>query len=93
MTLVAPTLQAFFTERLIGQRRASPHTVAAYRDSFRLLFVYLAEATGKWPAELDFEDLDAGKIGGFLTHLERDRGVSASTRNVRIPAIADNRSG
>lgn len=87
MTLVAPTLQAFFTERLIGQRRASPHTVAAYRDSFRLLFAYLAESTGKWPAELDFEDLDAGTIGGFLAHLERDRGVSASTRNARLAAL------
>lgn len=87
MTLVAPTLQAFFTERLIGQRRASPHTVAAYRDSFRLLFAYLAEATGKWPAELDFEDLDVGTISGFLAHLERDRGVSASTRNARLAAL------
>ncbi len=87
MSLLAPTLQAFFTERLIGQRQASPHTVAAYRDSFRLLLGYLANSTGKSPAELDFDDLDAKTIGGFLTHLERDRGASAATRNARLAAV------
>jgi integrase/recombinase XerD len=87
MTQVAPTLQAWFTERLIGQRQASPHTVAAYRDTFRLLFVYLADTTGKSPAELDFEDLDAAAIGGFLAYLEHDRGVSAATRNARLAAV------
>lgn len=87
MTLVAPTLQAFFTERLIGQRQANPHTVAAYRDSFRLLFGYIAQTTGKSPAELDFEDLDAATVGGFLAHLERDRGVGAATRNARLAAL------
>lgn len=87
MSLVAPTLQAFFTERLIGQRQVSPHTVAAYRDAFRLLFAYIAEATGKSPAELDFDDLDAATISGFLAHLERERGVTAATRNARLAAL------
>jgi integrase/recombinase XerD len=87
MTAFAPTLQAFFTERLIGQRQASPHTVSAYRDAFRLLLAYAADHSGKPPARLDFDDLDAATIGGFLTHLERDRGVSAATRNARLAAV------
>ena len=37
MTLIAPTLQAFFTDRLAQQRQASPRTIAAYRDTLRLL--------------------------------------------------------
>lgn len=87
MSPLAPTLQAFFTERLIGQRHASPHTVAAYRDTFRLLLAYLQEARGKTPDRLGFDDLDAATIAGFLTHLERDRGVSTATRNARLAAI------
>lgn len=87
MTLVAPTLQAFFTERLIRQRQASPHTVAAYRDAFRLLFTYVAETTGRAPAQLDFADLDATTIAGFLAHLEDSRGVSVGTRNARLAAL------
>lgn len=87
MTAIAPTLQAFFTERLIGQRQASPHTVAAYRDTFRLLFTYVTECSGKLPAQLDFDDLDAVTIGGFLTHLEQHRGASTSTRNARLAAV------
>lgn len=87
MTLVAPTLQAFFTERLIGQRRASPHTVAAYRDAFRLLLGYVADTTGTFPAQLDFADLGAETISAFLTHLEEVRGVSVTTRNARLAAL------
>jgi len=87
VTQIAPTLQSWFTQRLVGQRQASPHTVIAYRDTFRLLFVYLADTTGKSPAQLDFDDLDAAAIGGFLTHLERDRGVSPATRNARLAAL------
>lgn len=87
MTMFAPTLQAFFTERLIGQRQASPHTVSAYRDTFRLLLAYVADRSGKPPARLDFDDLEAATITGFLTHLEQDRGVSAATRNARLAAV------
>ena len=87
MTAIAPALQQYFTQRLVGQRQASPHTVAAYRDCFRLLFAYLAQTSGKQPAELGFEDLDAGTISGFLAHLEHQRGVSVSTRNARLVAL------
>ena len=66
MSAIAPALQEYFTQRLIGQRQASPHTVTAYRDCFRLLFAYLAQTSGKQPAELGFEDLDADTISGFL---------------------------
>ena len=87
MTLLAPTLQAFFTERMITQRNSSPQTVASYRDTFRLLLSFAAEKTGKQPCELDIDDLDAALIGAFLNHLEHDRGNSARTRNARLAAI------
>jgi len=87
VSALAPTLQAFFTDRLIRQRQVSPHTIAAYRDAFRLLLGYLTEHRGKGPATLDFEDLDAATIGGFLTHLEEVRGVSVATRNARLAAV------
>src|SRR6266699_1092966 len=87
MSPIAPALQEYFTQRLISQRQASPHTVAAYRDCFRLLFAYVAQTSGKQPAELGFEDLDAGTISGFLTHLEKQRGVSIATRNARLAAL------
>jgi integrase/recombinase XerD len=87
MTALAPTLEAFFTRRLIGQRRASPHTITAYRDSFRLLLAYTDQQTGKPPAKLALEDLNSTLIASFLDHLERDRGVTVSTRNARLAAI------
>lgn len=87
MTAAAPTLQAFFTDRLIRQRHASPNTIAAYRDTFRLLFTYLADSTGTAPSRLDFADLDADTISGFLCHLEADRHNSVRTRNARLSAI------
>lgn len=87
MTALAPTLQAFFTDRLLGQRQASPHTVAGYRDTFRLLLRFAVEQTGKPPSELDLGDLDAPLVAGFLNHLERDRGNGIRTRNHRLAAI------
>jgi integrase/recombinase XerD len=87
VSLLAPTLQAFFTERLIGQRQASPHTVGSYRDTLCLLLRYVEQATGKTPAAVTFDDLDAPTIGAFLDHLQRDRGSAASTRNTRLAAI------
>ncbi|MDQ3677387.1 MAG: site-specific integrase [Actinomycetota bacterium] len=87
MSLVAPTLQAFFTDRLITERNASPQTIASYRDTMRLLLAYAEEQTGKQPFQLDFADLEAPLIGAFLTHLEEDRGNSARTRNNRLAAI------
>ena len=87
MTALAPTLQAFFTDRLIAQRRASPHTVAAYRDTFRLLLGFAHTRTGTAPSALDLEDLDAKVISEFLDHLERERHNSITTRNTRLAAI------
>lgn len=87
MTLIAPTLQAFFTDRLITERNASPETIASYRDTMRLLLSYAHDHAGKAPHELDFDDLDAPLIGAFLTHLETVRGNSVRTRNTRLAAI------
>jgi site-specific recombinase XerC len=70
MSALAPTLEAFFTERLVGQRQVSPHTIAAYRDSFRLLLGFLQDRTGKPPCKLGVEDLDAPTIGAFLAPRE-----------------------
>lgn len=80
-------LQSFFTDRLLRQRRASPHTIASCRDSFRLLLHFAKERLGKMPSKLVIEDLDAPFLGNFLEHLERVRKNSARTRNVRLSAI------
>ena len=87
MSALASALQAFFTDRLITQRGSSPCTIAAYRDTFTLLLRFAHDQTGKQPFELDIDDLDAPLIGAFLTHLQRDRGNSARTRNARLGAI------
>jgi integrase/recombinase XerD len=87
MTPLAPAVQAFFTDRLITQRNSSPQTIAAYRDTFRLLLRFAHEQIGKQPFELDLDDLDAPLIGAFLKHLEEDRGNSPRTRNARLGAI------
>ena len=87
MSALATTLQAFFTDRLIRQRQVSPNTLQAYRDTLRLLLVFASERHGKAPAKLEFDDLDAPLIGGFLDHLEHDRKNSVRTRNARLAAI------
>ena len=87
MTALAPTLQAFFTERLLAQRGASPNTVASYRDTFRLLLAFATERLGRPPSALDFADLDAPLVGAFLEHLERDRHNGVRTRNNRLAAV------
>jgi integrase/recombinase XerD len=87
MTTLAPILEAFFTDRLMTQRAAASHTIASYRDTFKLLLGYIHAQTGKLPSQLDLTDLDAGTIGGFLTYLESVRGNSAATRNNRLAAI------
>jgi integrase/recombinase XerD len=87
MSALAPTLQAFFTHRLIDQRHASPNTIAAYRDTFRLLLGYIHQHNGKPPSRLRLDDLDAPVITGFLAHLESARGCSPRTRNARLAAI------
>src|SRR5699024_6697030 len=87
MTALAPTLQAFFTTRLITERNSSTQTIAAYRDTFRLLLRYIHSCTGKQPCDLDMGDVDAPLISTFLTHLEHDRGNSIRSRNARLAAI------
>jgi integrase/recombinase XerD len=87
MTALAPTLQAFFTERLINQRRVSQHTLLAYRDAVRLLLRFVHARTGKPPSALDLADLDAAAISAFLDHLEHDRHNTARTRNLRLAAV------
>jgi len=87
MSSLAPALEAFFTSWLLNQRRASPHTIAAYRDTFRLLLGFAQARLGKPPAQLDLADLDAALIGAFLDHLERQRGNSIRSRNARLAAV------
>jgi integrase/recombinase XerD len=87
VTALAPTLQAFFTDRLIRQRNASAHTIAAYRDTWRLLLGYAATKVGSPPSQLDLADLDAPLIADFLDHLELERGNHVRTRNARLAAI------
>jgi integrase/recombinase XerD len=87
MSALAPTLQLFFTERLMGQRAASPNTVAAYRDTFRLLLTFAQQQTGTQPSSLDITDLHAELICAFLDHLQHERGNSVATRNARLAAI------
>ncbi len=87
MTNLAPLLESFFTERLYDQRRASPNTIGAYRDSFRLLLGFAKERLGKEPSALNLEDIDSSFIGNFLDHLESKRGNSVRTRNHRLATI------
>jgi site-specific recombinase XerD len=87
MTAITATVQAFFTERLIQQRQASPHTIAAYRDTLRLLLVFATQRTGTPSCRLGFTELDGPMIATFLDHLEHERGNSVRTRNARLAAI------
>lgn len=87
MTLVAPTLQMFFTDRLVQQRQVSPRTIAAYRDTLRLLLGFVHQKTGKLPSQLDWDDLDSTVVSEFLNYLENERHNSIRTRNVRLTAI------
>ena len=80
-------LQRFFTERLATQLQASPHTVASYRDSFRLLLKYAADQLKREPTQLQIADIDANLIGGFLTFVETRRGNKTRSRNTRLSAI------
>jgi len=86
-TPLAPHLEAFFTQRLMEQKRASENTVASYRDTFRLLLGFLQDRLGKAPSSIELEDIDAPIVGEFLRHLEEVRKNSVATRNVRLTAI------
>ena len=80
-------LQRFFTVRLLSQLGASPHTVASYRDAFRLLLVVASKRLGREPSKLRVEDLDAALLSAFLHHLEHQRANSPKTRNTRLAAL------
>jgi integrase/recombinase XerD len=71
VTDLSALLQGFFTDRLARQKKASPHTVAAYRDTFRLLLTFAHQQTGAPPHQLSLADLDATLVGEFLQHLEQ----------------------
>ena len=88
MSLLAPALQEFFTQRLVSQKNASPHTIASYRDCWRMLLAFVHGGTGTPPSKLTFDDLDAAVIGAFLDHLEHQRGASIASRNTRLAARA-----
>src|SRR5438034_8451539 len=83
----APLLERFFTDRLMRQRQASPHTVASYRDTFRQLLQFIQQRLHKAPSKLTFEQIDAPLIVAFLDHLEKNQGLSIRSRNLRLTAI------
>lgn len=83
----ASLLERFFTERLSRQRQASPHTIASYRDTFKLLLQFIQKQLRKAPSTLTLEDVDAALVAAFLDDLEATRGVTARTRNLRLTAV------
>lgn len=87
MSALAPTLQAFFTDRLMRQRQASSHTLSSYRDTMKLLLRFAAERRKVQPVQLEISDLDSALISAFLDHREHDYGNSIRTRNSRLTAI------
>src|ERR1044072_3347265 len=80
-------VQLFFADRLRTQLGASPHTIAAYRDTFRLLLRFASKHLRRAPSQLRTEDIDAPFLGKFLEHLEITRGNCARTRNNRLAAL------
>ena len=84
---LAVLLENFFTQRLMNQRQASPHTISSYRDTFRLLLQFAQKRLHKPPARLAFQEIDAPMIAAFLDDLEKSRGITARSRNLRLTAI------
>jgi site-specific recombinase XerD len=80
-------IESFFIERLISQRQASPHTIASYRDTFRLLFIFIQDRLKKSPSLAQIEDLSPESVLDFLKDLEQNRGCSARSRNQRLSAL------
>lgn len=83
----AAVLTGFFSQRLINQKQASPHTVSAYRDSWRLLLQFVCLRDGKGASSLAWEDIDAPTVCAFLQDLQQQRGISSRSRNLRLTAI------
>jgi len=84
---LAALLENFFTQRLMSQRQASPHTISSYRDTFRLLLTFAQGRLHKPPSRLDLTEIDAPLIAAFLDDLENSRGITARSRNLRLTAI------
>ena len=84
---LAPLLEGFFTQRLIAQRRASPHTIASYRDTFRLLLGFIEKRSGRAPSKLALAELNAPLVASFLDELESRRTNNARSPNLRLAAI------
>ncbi len=84
---LAPLLERFFTQRLMQQRRVSPHTINSYRDTFRQFLKFTERRLHKPPSALAFEEIDAPLIVAFLDHLETQQGLSVRSRNLRLTAI------
>jgi site-specific recombinase XerD len=83
----APLLERFFTQRLMKERQASPHTIGAYRDTYRQFLKFVQQRLHKSPSQLNLEDIDAPLIVAFLDEIEKNQGVSVRTRNLRLAAI------
>ncbi|HKZ78312.1 MAG TPA: site-specific integrase [Pyrinomonadaceae bacterium] len=83
----APLLERFFTQRLMQQRQVSPHTISSYRDTFRLFLKFAQQQLHKPPSKLRFEKIDAPLVVAFLEHLEKQRGLSVRSRNLRLTAL------
>jgi len=84
---LAALLERFFTQRLMQQRQASPHTISSYRDAFRQFLKFTEQRLGKAPSQLSFQEIDASLIMAFLDHLEKHHGLSARSRNLRLAAM------
>jgi len=84
---LAALLELFFTQRLMQQRQASPHTISSYRDTFRQFLKFAEQRLHKAPSGLDFQEIDAPLIMAFLDHLEKQQGVSTRSRNLRLTAL------
>jgi site-specific recombinase XerD len=84
---LAPLLERFFTERLMRQRQASSHTISSYRDTFRQFLKFVQQRLHKQPAHLNFEEIDTPLIVAFLDDLEKHRGISVRSRNLRLTAL------
>jgi site-specific recombinase XerD len=86
-TNFAALLTRYFTQRLIQQRSASPHTIRSYRDTFHLLLLFAKTSLGREPSQLTIEQIDAPLISSFLDDLQNRRGIGARSRNLRLTAI------
>ncbi|MGH8192959.1 MAG: site-specific integrase [Woeseiaceae bacterium] len=87
VTPLAPLLERFFTQRLMQQRQASPHTISSYRDTFRHFLRFAQQRLHQPPSRLNFEQIDAPLIVAFLEELEKHRRLTARSRNLRLTAI------